>query len=82
MADAMMGAAMFSLSSAQRLYNSDTGGVKWVGGYKYGEIECWRGPAANLLYWTEAVQVTRTNDRPDLSSEGVPDVNKTVTVKQ
>jgi hypothetical protein len=20
------------------------------GGYKYGEIECWRGPAANLLY--------------------------------
>jgi hypothetical protein len=22
------------------------------------------------------------NDRPDLSSEGVPDINKTVTVKQ
>jgi hypothetical protein len=46
------------------------------------EIECWRGPAANLLYWTEAVQVTKTNDRPDLSSEGAPDIDKTVTVTQ
>jgi hypothetical protein len=44
----------------------------------------WRGPAANLLYWTEAVQVTnnKTNDRPDLSSEGAPDIDKTITVKQ
>jgi hypothetical protein len=28
-------------------------GYSWAtlsGGYKYGEIECWRGPAANLLY--------------------------------
>jgi hypothetical protein len=37
----------------------------------------------NLLNCTEAVQVTKTNDRPDLSSEGAPDIekNKTVTVK-
>jgi hypothetical protein len=33
-------------------------------------------------YWTEAVQVTNTDDRPDLSSEGAPDINKTVNVKQ
>jgi hypothetical protein len=33
-------------------------------------------------YWTEAVQVTNTDDRPDLSSEGVPDIDKTVIVKQ
>jgi hypothetical protein len=39
-------------------------------------------PAANLLYWTEAVQVTTKNDRPDLSSEGAPDIDKTVNVKQ
>jgi hypothetical protein len=29
-----------------------------------------RGPAANLLKWTEAVQVTKKNDRPDLSQRG------------
>jgi hypothetical protein len=60
-------------------------GYSWAtlsGGYKYEEIECWRGPAANLLHCTEAVQVTNTNDRPDLSSEGAPDIDKTVTVKQ
>jgi hypothetical protein len=60
-------------------------GYSWAtlsGGYKYGEIECWWGPAANLLYWTEAVRVTKTNDRPDFSSEGAPDIDKTVTVKQ
>jgi hypothetical protein len=28
------------------------------------------------------VRVTKTNDRPDLSSEGAPDFVKTVTVKQ
>jgi hypothetical protein len=27
-------------------------------------------------------QVTKTNDRPDLSSEGAPDIDKTVTVTQ
>jgi hypothetical protein len=26
--------------------------------------------------------VTKTNDRPDLTSEGAPDIDKTVTVKQ
>jgi hypothetical protein len=31
---------------------------------------------------TEVVQVTKTNDRPDLSSEGAPDIDKTVDVKQ
>jgi hypothetical protein len=35
-----------------------------------------------VLLVQEAVQVTNTNDRPDLSSEGAPDINKTVTVKQ
>jgi hypothetical protein len=44
--------------------------------------ECWWGPAANLLNCTEAVRVTKTNDRPDLSSEGAPDIDKTVIVKQ
>jgi hypothetical protein len=39
-------------------------------------------PVANLLNWTEAFQVTKTNDRPDLSSEGAHDIDKTVTVKQ
>jgi hypothetical protein len=33
-------------------------------------------------YWTEAVQVTTTHDRPDLPSEGVPYIDKTVNVKQ
>jgi hypothetical protein len=46
------------------------------------EVCSWRGPAANLLNWTEAVQVTKTNDRPDLSSEGKPDIGKAVIVKQ
>jgi hypothetical protein len=46
------------------------------------ERDNWRGPAANLLNWTGAVQVTKTNVRPDLSSEGAPDVDKTVIVKQ
>jgi hypothetical protein len=34
------------------------------------------------MYWTEAVQATETNDRPDLSSEGASDIDKTVTVRQ
>jgi hypothetical protein len=34
------------------------------------------------LTLTLAVQVTNTDDRPDLSSEGVPDTDKTVNVKQ
>jgi hypothetical protein len=50
--------------------------------YARASISSWRGPAANLLNWTEAVQVTKTNDRPDLSSEGAPDIDKTITVKQ
>jgi hypothetical protein len=33
-------------------------------------------------YWTEAVQVTNTDDRPALSSEGAPDIDKTVNVKR
>jgi hypothetical protein len=33
-------------------------------------------------YWTEAVQETTIDDRPDLSSEGAPDIDKTVNVKQ
>jgi hypothetical protein len=40
------------------------------------------GESQQQIYWTEAVQVTETNDRPDLSSEGAPDIDKTVIVKQ
>jgi hypothetical protein len=45
----------------------------------------WRGQHQidwTELNWTEAVQVTKTNDRPDLSSEGAPDIHKTVNVNQ
>jgi hypothetical protein len=31
---------------------------------------------------TEAVQVTNTHDRPHLSSEGAPNIDKTANVKQ
>jgi hypothetical protein len=33
------------------LYKREVG--DFSGGYKYGEIECWRGPAANLLNCTK-----------------------------
>jgi hypothetical protein len=32
------------------------------------------------IYWTEAVQVTKTNDRPDLSSEEAPNIDRAVIV--
>jgi hypothetical protein len=40
------------------------------------------GKGQQQYYWTEAVQVTNTDGRPDLSSEGVPDIVKTVNVKR
>jgi hypothetical protein len=40
------------------------------------------GKVQQQNYWTEAVQVTNTDDRPDLSSEEAPDIDKTVNVKQ
>jgi hypothetical protein len=40
------------------------------------------GKAQQQNYWTEAVQVTTTEDRPNLSSEGAPYIDKTVNVKQ
>jgi hypothetical protein len=40
------------------------------------------GKGQHQNYWTEAVQVTNTDDRPDLSSEGAPYTEKTVNVKQ
>jgi hypothetical protein len=40
------------------------------------------GKSQQQNYWTEAVQVTNTDDRPDLSSEGAPNIDKTVNVKQ
>jgi hypothetical protein len=40
------------------------------------------GKGQQQYYWTEAVQVTNTDDRPDLTSEGAPDIDKTVIVKQ
>jgi hypothetical protein len=33
-------------------------------------------------YWTEAVQVTNIDDRLDLSSEGVPNIDYKVNVRQ
>jgi hypothetical protein len=41
-----------------------------------------KGQGQQQRYWTEAVQVINTDDRPDLSSEGAPDIDKTVNVKQ
>jgi hypothetical protein len=40
------------------------------------------GKGQQQNYWTEAVQEINTDDRPDLSSEGAPDIDKTVSVKQ
>jgi hypothetical protein len=40
------------------------------------------GKGQQQNYWIETVQVTNTDDRPDLSSEGAPDIDKTVNVKQ
>jgi hypothetical protein len=40
------------------------------------------GEGQQKNYWTEAVQVTNTDGRPELSSEGTPDIDKTVNVKQ
>jgi hypothetical protein len=40
------------------------------------------GKGKEKNYWTEAVQVTGTDGRLDLSSEGAPDIGKTVNVKQ
>jgi hypothetical protein len=40
------------------------------------------GKGQQQYYWTEAVQVTNTDDRPDLLSEGEPYTDKTVNDKQ
>jgi hypothetical protein len=40
------------------------------------------GKGQQQNYWTEAVHVIDADDRPDLSSEGAPDIDKTVCVKQ
>jgi hypothetical protein len=40
------------------------------------------GKGQRQNYWTETIQVTDTDDRPDLSSEGAPYTYKTVNVKQ
>jgi hypothetical protein len=48
--------------------------------YRSVQVGTWRSQQQN--YWTEAVQMTKTNDRPDLSSEGAPDIDKTVNVEQ
>jgi hypothetical protein len=40
------------------------------------------GKGQQQNYRTEAIQVTNTDDRPDLSSEGVPGIDKTVNVTQ
>jgi hypothetical protein len=40
------------------------------------------GKGQQQYYRTEAVQVTNADERPDLSSEGAPDIDKTVNAKQ
>jgi hypothetical protein len=40
------------------------------------------GKGQQQICWTEAVQVTNTDHRHDLSSEGTPDIDKTVNAKQ
>jgi hypothetical protein len=40
------------------------------------------GKGQQQYSWTEAVQVTNTDDRPNLTSEGAPYTDKTVNVKQ
>jgi hypothetical protein len=40
------------------------------------------GKGQQQNYWTEAVQETNIDDRLDLSSDGAPDIDKTVNVKQ
>jgi hypothetical protein len=40
------------------------------------------GKGQQQSYWIKAVQVTNTDDRPDPLSEGAPDIEKTVNVKQ
>jgi hypothetical protein len=40
------------------------------------------GKGQQQNYWTEAVQVTNTDDRPDLSSKEAPYIDKTANVKQ
>jgi hypothetical protein len=40
------------------------------------------GEDPQQIYCTESVQVTKSNDRPGLSSEGAPDIDKTVTATQ
>jgi hypothetical protein len=40
------------------------------------------GEGQQQYYWTEAVQATNTDDRPDLPSEGAPYTDKTVDVRQ
>jgi hypothetical protein len=39
------------------------------------------GKGRQQYYWTEAVQVTNTDDRPDLSLKGAPYTDKTENVK-
>jgi hypothetical protein len=46
------------------------------------EQETVAGKGQQQYYWTEAVQVTNTDDRPDLSTEGAPDIDKTINVEQ
>jgi hypothetical protein len=46
------------------------------------EQETVAGKGQQQYDWTEAVHVTNTDDRPGLSSEGAPDIDKTVNVKQ
>jgi hypothetical protein len=40
------------------------------------------GKGQQQNYWTEVVHVNNSDDRPDLSSEGAPDIEKTVNVNQ
>jgi hypothetical protein len=71
---------MFYLQMLQILYRI----VEWLmnNGRRKAVRDKVAGKGHQQYYWTEAAQVTNTDDRPDLSSEGAPYTDKTVNVKQ
>jgi hypothetical protein len=58
--------------------NSPTVARQWLDRY----VTAVTNTQENFLNRAEAIKVTKTNDRPDLSSEGEPYIDKTVIVKQ
>jgi hypothetical protein len=84
------GTVPFSIGSVPRLYKGAcyldvVGGLVplwWEEGKPNAVRYKLAGKGQRQNYWTEAVQVTNTNDRPYLSSEGAPHIDKTANGKQ